>query len=236
MKALKKRAPLLGWNVAIDASDMPAYANGQRFKSKTGPGQEKYSDPDASCGHRSAVSTRKGGGFYGYGLHTAVCSKTDLPLALRVAAAKADEGPTVAPLLDALKTRGINPETCAMYKRDDTSTVHNACIDQEVLPVVALRKTPDVKRSEHKPPDVRARRVAVPRCRPQTQCEQVAFARPGVQIDPNVARHWRWSGRVSAASDQASKVSPRVAPQGARCHPTREQALNPVAAPATSSS
>lgn len=31
-----------------------------------GPERQAYSDPDASWGHRSAVSTRKGGGFYGY--------------------------------------------------------------------------------------------------------------------------------------------------------------------------
>jgi IS5 family transposase len=152
VKALKKRNPLLGWDVAIDASDMPAYANGQRYLSKNGPEREKYSDPDASWGHRSAVSTRKGGGFYGYRLHMAVCSKTDLPLAWCVETAKANEGPTVAPLLDALKTRGINPETCAMDKGYDTSTVHNACMDREVLPVVSLRKTPAVKRGEHEPP------------------------------------------------------------------------------------
>jgi hypothetical protein len=36
--ALKKRNPVLGWDVAIDASDMPAYANGQRFVSKGWPG------------------------------------------------------------------------------------------------------------------------------------------------------------------------------------------------------
>ncbi len=36
LKELKKRNPLLGWDVAIDASDMPAYANGQRFVSKGG--------------------------------------------------------------------------------------------------------------------------------------------------------------------------------------------------------
>jgi IS5 family transposase len=150
--ALKKANPLLGWDVALDASDMPAYANGQRFKSKNGPEREKYSDPDATWGHRSAVSTRKGGGFYGYRLHMAVCSKTDLPLAWRVETAKANEGPTVAPLLDKLKAHGINPETCAMDKGYDTSTVHDACMDREVLPVVALRKTPAVKRGEHKPP------------------------------------------------------------------------------------
>jgi transposase, IS5 family len=152
VKELKRRNPLLGWDVAIDASDMPAYANGQRYLSKDGPEREKYSDSDASWGHRSAVSTRKGGGFYGYRIHMAVCSKTDLPLAWRVETAKANEGPTVAPLLDKLRAHGINPETCAMDKGYDTSTVHDACMDREVLPVVALRQTPAVKRGEHKPP------------------------------------------------------------------------------------
>jgi hypothetical protein len=96
LKELKKRDPLLGWDVAIDASDMPAYANGQRYRYKGGPEREKYSDPDASWGHRSAVSTRKGGGFYGYRIHMAVCSKTDLPLAWTVETAKMQETPTVA--------------------------------------------------------------------------------------------------------------------------------------------
>lgn len=54
-----------GQRVAIDGSDLPAYANGQRFVSKGGRLRERFSDPDASWGHRSAVSTRKGGGFYG---------------------------------------------------------------------------------------------------------------------------------------------------------------------------
>ncbi len=150
--ALKRRNPLLGWDVAIDASDMPAYANGQRFVSNGGREREKYSDPDATWGHRSAVSTRKGGGFYGYRLHMAVCSKTDLPLAWQVETAKANEGPTVASLLDKLHALGIDPETAAMDKGYDSSTVHNACTDRGVLPVVALRKTAAVVRGEHKPP------------------------------------------------------------------------------------
>jgi hypothetical protein len=55
IRALKKRNPLLGWDVAIDASDMPAYANGKSRKYKDGPERtpEEYSDPDASWGHRS---------------------------------------------------------------------------------------------------------------------------------------------------------------------------------------
>ncbi len=72
--ALHAAHPDMGENVAIDGSDMPAYANGQRYVSKNGPERERFSDPDASWGHRSAVSTREGGGFYGYRLHAAVCA------------------------------------------------------------------------------------------------------------------------------------------------------------------
>lgn len=150
--ALKKRNPLLGWDVAIDASDMPAYANGQRFVSKGGREREKFSDPDASWGHRSAVSTRKGGGFYGYRLHMAVCAKTDLPLAWTVETAKMNEVLTVAPLLDRLHALGIDPQTAALDKGYDNNRVYDACAERGVLPVIPLRKTPAVVRGEHKPP------------------------------------------------------------------------------------
>ncbi len=152
VRALKKANPLLGWDVAIDASDMPAYANGQRYKYKGGPEREKYSDPDASWGHRSSISTRKGGGFYGYRLHMAVCSKTDLPLAWQVETGKMNETPTVAPLLDKLHTLGIDPETCALDAGYDNATVYDACMERSIAPVIPLRETPAVKRGEHKPP------------------------------------------------------------------------------------
>ncbi len=152
LKELKKRNPLLGWDVAIDASDMPAYANGQRYKYKGGPEREKYSDPDASWGHRSAVSTRKGGGFYGYKLHLAVCAKTDLPLAWRVETARMNESPTVVPLLDKLQGLGFNPETCAMDKGYDNGPNYQACEDRDIRPVICLKETARVKRGDHKPP------------------------------------------------------------------------------------
>jgi hypothetical protein len=46
--ALHEQMPDLGSTVAIDASDMPAYANGQRFIYKGGPERKTYSDPDAT--------------------------------------------------------------------------------------------------------------------------------------------------------------------------------------------
>jgi hypothetical protein len=152
--ALKKQNPVLGWDVAIDASDMPAYANGQRFKSKGGRerADDEFSDPDASWGHRSAVSTRKGGGFYGYRLHMAVCARTDLPIAWTVETAKANETLAVAPLLDRLQAFGINPETCAMDKGYDAGSAYDACSERNIAPVIPLRQTPAVKRGEDKPP------------------------------------------------------------------------------------
>jgi Transposase DDE domain len=148
LKELKRRNPVLGWDVAIDASDMLAYANGQRFKgNKDGrertPGE--YSDPDASWGHRSAISTRGAGSFYGYKLHMAVCSKTDLPLAWTVETAKANESMFVTTLLDQLSEAGIRPETCAMDKGYDHRRVYNECDERGVLPIIALRNSRDVK-------------------------------------------------------------------------------------------
>ena len=74
--SLREQYPDFGRDVAIDASDLPAYANGQRYVSNGGRLRERFSDPDASWGHRSAVSTRKGGGFYGFKLHLAVDTAT----------------------------------------------------------------------------------------------------------------------------------------------------------------
>jgi hypothetical protein len=50
-------------------------------------------------GQRSAVSTRRGGGFYGYKIHAAVDVATDLPRAWRTETAKDSEGSYVKPSL-----------------------------------------------------------------------------------------------------------------------------------------
>jgi hypothetical protein len=141
-----------GRNVAIDASDMPAYANGQRYVSKGGRERERFSDPDASWGHRSAVSTRKGGGFYGYRIHASVCTATDLPVAWTVATAREHESLFVAGLLDTVQARGFAAETCALDKGYDNARVYRECADRDCVPIIPLRETPDVKRGEHNPP------------------------------------------------------------------------------------
>jgi len=144
--------PAMGENVAIDGSDLPAYANGQRFLSKNGPERERYSDPDASWGHRSAVSTRKGGGYYGYKVHAAVCVATGLPLAWTVETASAAETNFALGLIDATRERGFDPRTAIMDKGYDNGPIHDGCVDRGICPVTPLRKTPAVVRGDHKPP------------------------------------------------------------------------------------
>jgi IS5 family transposase len=138
--AVHAKHPDMGRNVAIDGSDMPAYANGQRFLYNNGPERQVYSDPDASWGHTSAVSTRKGGGFYGYKLHLAACARTGLPLAWQVETSRHHESNYVAPLLDVLRARGFHPETCAMDKGYDNNRVMDETHERGVVPIVCLRK------------------------------------------------------------------------------------------------
>lgn len=63
--------------VAVDATDAEAYANGQRYVRRGGPERKHFSDPDASWGHRSAVSTHAVGSFYGYKLHAVIAPHAD---------------------------------------------------------------------------------------------------------------------------------------------------------------
>jgi Transposase DDE domain len=154
LDALRAAHPDMGRDVSIDASDLPAYANGQRFTSKGGRerSDDEFSDPDASWGHRSAVSTRKGGGYYGYKVDMAVCSRTGLPLAWQTRTAKPNESNFALPLIDAARERGFMVETCAMDKGYDMTALYEGCEDRGIRPIMPLRLTPAVKAGADEPP------------------------------------------------------------------------------------
>jgi hypothetical protein len=138
-EALREVHPDFGLDVAIDASDLRAYANGQRYVSKGGAERERFSDPDASWGHRSAISTRKGGGFYGYKIDLACCTRTGLPLAWQTRTARHHESLFVATLLDAVKARGFNPETAALDKGYDVTRIYGEIEERGIEPVIPIR-------------------------------------------------------------------------------------------------
>ena len=153
LSSLHDEMPEMGQTVAIDGSDLPAYANGQRFLSRGGPERRVYSDPDASWGHRSAISTRKGGGYYGYKVHAAVCTTTGLPVAWQVQSARDSELPLVSTLLDKLTASGFRPESAVLDKGYDASTIYESCEARGIRPIVPLRQTPSVKAGKAAPPN-----------------------------------------------------------------------------------
>lgn len=142
----------MGDRLAIDGSDLPAYANGQRHLFNHGPLRERFSDADASWGHRSSVGTRKGGGFYGYKVHAAVDTQTELPVAWVVTSARESETHHVGPLVDAARRRGLAVQTATLDKGYDVSPVYDALAARDVRPVIPLRMTGRVVRGEHRPP------------------------------------------------------------------------------------
>jgi hypothetical protein len=144
--------PEMGQTVAIDGSDLPAYANGQRYVSRGGALRKRFSDPDATWGHRSSISTRSGGGYYGYKVHSVVCTITGLPLAWQVETAKDPEIPLVPGLLDAADARGFKPGIAVLDRGYDAGDVYAEIEGRHMRPVIPLRQTPAVKAGKDKPP------------------------------------------------------------------------------------
>lgn len=199
LASLRDAIPEMGRNVAIDGSDLPAYANGQRYVSKGGRLREKFSDPDASWGHRSAISTRKGGGYYGYKVHAAVCTTTGLPVAWQVETAKVNETLLMPDLLDSAIARGFSPDTCAMDKGYDATSMHDACGERGIRPIIPLRQTRGVKAGKDAPPSCKhgvwtfagadaKRRATKWRC-PKGKCSPGSVWVKADRLHPLVPRH-----------------------------------------------
>jgi len=151
VEGLRSKLPLYGRDLAIDGSDLPAYANGYT-RLPDGRERTRFSDPDASWGHRSAVSVRKGGAYYGYKLHLAACTNTGLPISWQVETAAQNEGLIAPSLIDEARRRGAMADTAAMDKGYDSGPLHEACAERDCLPVIPLRETPTVKAGKHLPP------------------------------------------------------------------------------------
>jgi hypothetical protein len=155
LAGLRDRLPDIGRDLAVDGSDLPAYANGHTRGGGDGTGRyapHEPSDPDASWGHRSAVSTRKGGGFYGFKVHAAVCAATDLPVAWTIRSAREQEQHFALPLLDEARARGFQPRSTIMDRGYDTEWMHFSAMKRGVVPVIPLKETKGVKRGDDKPP------------------------------------------------------------------------------------
>ncbi|MDP9436429.1 MAG: transposase [Actinomycetota bacterium] len=98
------------------------------------------------------MSTRKGGGFYGYKVDMAVCTTTGLPRAWEARTARDNESVHALPLIDTARERGFAVETCAMDKGYDVGPIYDGCEARDVHPIIPLGQTGAVERGDHKPP------------------------------------------------------------------------------------
>jgi hypothetical protein len=150
LASLRDSNPNMGRDVAIDASDLPAYANGHRHMHD---GSERVSsDPDASWGHRSAVGTRGKGGFYGFKIDAAVDVATGLPLAWDVRTAKDAEQNYALSLIRRTQERGFKISTAIMDKGYDSGHIHGWCTEWGIAPIIPLKETERVKHGAGEPP------------------------------------------------------------------------------------
>ena len=132
--SLRDAKPEMGQTIAIDGSDLPAYGNGQRYVKRGGEMRNRFADPDASWGHWSSISTRSGGGYYGYKIHAAVCTATGLPVAWQVETAKDSELPLVPVLLDAAARRGFTPDVCVLDRGYDAEVIYTDVAKRHMRP------------------------------------------------------------------------------------------------------
>lgn len=153
LAALKERHPDMGENIAIDGSALHAWANGHKRVSAHGRERlpEEFSDPDASWGHQSATSTEgRGRSIYGYKLHMAVDTATEVPVAWHLSTAKGYE-PRFAPgLLDEARRRGFPASTCGMDRGYDIADIYEAFEDRNCRPIIPL-KPATIKTGQHLP-------------------------------------------------------------------------------------
>lgn len=210
LSELREKFDGFGDVIAIDGSDLPAYANGQRYLFNGGPERKVYSDPDASWGHRSAISTRKGGGFYGYKVHAVVCTTTGLPVAWTVRSANAPETTELPILLDAVQARGFTPGVAVLDMGYDGSPSYEACESRGIRPVIPLKKTPAVKAGKHLPPS----------------CEHGVWTFAGSDVKRGASK-WRCPeksctpGSVWLAADRLHTLIPRTTDRWKSLYKTR---------------
>ncbi len=197
VKEMKKRNPVLGWDVAIDASNMPptrtasvssprAARNARRTRTWTPPGAIARPSPRA----RAAASTATG------------CTWLSAPRPIFRSrgewrrATRANVRPSVRCSTGC--TRSESTPRPPRWKGYDANTVHDACAKRGVLPVIALRETPAVKRGEHKPPSCEHGTWTFRGGGLQAQGDQMALPHGQVQ-----ARVTLGQGRSAAPADPA---------------------------------
>lgn len=142
VERLREALPDFGQTIAVDATDMKAWANGLH----------QETDPDAGTGAKHKSSRRVF--WYGFKVHLAADADSELPMWFTVTAANVYDGKHLAPVLNEARSRfdwfrpahvladkGYDSSECFRYIGEDLSAV----------PVIDVRKQRLAKAREGRP-------------------------------------------------------------------------------------
>ena len=135
LKQLLRCKAVKGEVVAVDSRAVKAYSQ-RDLKNKRGK-----SDREARVGRG------RRGFILGYKVHTACCTSSELPLAVKVAPCNVNEKLCFKPLLKKLKGRGIGFKTVLADAQYDSAKVREIVREYGAEPVIPYRKSSKIKRA-----------------------------------------------------------------------------------------
>ena len=239
--ALREELPGYGQHLAVDASDLPAFANGQRYLKKNGPERERFSDPDASWGHRSAIiHTASSDGFYGYKLHAwpscaqhrSSQSRGTSPPPGRTSQAKSGGSSTQS------SPATSNQRRSPFDKGYDFEAVYDACHQSGVSAGHPAPRDPSRQARQTPSANMRARRLDVRRNRTSDTSERSGAAprgdcqpknvfggkRPGCIRSSPAKRSAGGTSTGAAPPSSANSADSQRPPAARSCHLSRPRA------------
>ena len=139
VERVKERLPDVGQDVAVDSTDIRAYAHPTR------------EDTDATWGYRTtktrSKSTRDTEPFFGYKLHSITDTIHGVPLAHIILPANESDTRQLRPLID--KARGLyswlRPKHLFADRGYDSQANHKLLIKRGIIPIIHLRRPSNTK-------------------------------------------------------------------------------------------
>ncbi len=135
---LQTELPDLGENIAIDSTDIEAYAN---------PKQTPVSDPNAAWGYRTTKSKSNGTKetelFFGYKMHSITDAVHGAPLTHVVLPANKHDSPRLSPLTQKSQRTHpwLKPKHMLADKGYDSMSNHQFLVQRGIVPIIHIRKS-----------------------------------------------------------------------------------------------
>ena len=138
VEKLKARLPDLGDDVAVDSTDLEAFAN---------PNRKTIRDPDAEWGHRTAKAksskgVKKTEPFFGYKMHALNDAVYGAPIAHITLPANANDSPQLPNMVKKAQARHkwLRPSRLLADRGYDSQANHKFLVKHGIVPIIHIRK------------------------------------------------------------------------------------------------